>query len=58
MMEGSEIQCEACRAILFYGEWDLCDGCREKIEFSPSNYSSVVPHSTRTKKVLILFYIG
>ena len=43
-MEGSEIRCEACGAVLFYGEWDLCDGCREKIDFGPNNFPSAVPH--------------
>jgi len=43
-MEGSEIRCEACGVVLFYGEWDLCDGCREKIDFGPNNFPSAVPH--------------
>jgi hypothetical protein len=41
-MEGSEIRCEACGAILFYGEWDVCDSCSEKIVHDP-NFSSTVP---------------
>ncbi len=45
MMESSEIRCEACGAALSYGEWDICDGCREKIDYDPINSATLVTHS-------------
>lgn len=44
-VESSEIRCEACGAVLFYGEWDICDGCREKIDYDPINSATLVSHS-------------